>query len=193
MVAKLWTYLPSTPGSALRADPVFYGRLARETGRRTSVDGFVVPIRSGRAWPVRAGQLCRIVVVEGAQVADFNCWNLHNPRERFWAARTKQLHRAHVTTFDRLWSTLPYLRPMLTITNDTVQYSAGIQKIEAPPPSSRPAPIATSAHRMGRTMRRAYHRVQASPASRGCRLRAPPAGSAGFIFRYPLTSSPNRR
>jgi uncharacterized protein len=122
MAAKLWTYLPSTPGGALEADPAFYGRLARETDRRTPVDAFVVPIRSGRAWPVRAGELCRIVVIDGPQVADFNCWSLHNPRERFWAARTKQLHRAHVTTLDRLWSTLPYLRPMLTITNDTVQY-----------------------------------------------------------------------
>ena len=55
-------------------------------------------------------------------MADFNAWHLHNPRERFWASRTKQLHRAHVTTHDRLWSTLPYLRPMATITNDTVQY-----------------------------------------------------------------------
>jgi len=27
-----------------------------------------------------------------------------------------------VTTYDRLWSTLPYLRPMLTITQDTIQY-----------------------------------------------------------------------
>jgi uncharacterized protein len=122
MTAKPWTYLPSTPGGPLEADTAFYGRLARETDRRTPVDAFVVPIRSGRAWPVRAGQLCRIVVIEGPQVADFNCWSLHNPRERFWAARTKQLHRAHVTTLDRLWSTLPYLRPMLTITNDTIQY-----------------------------------------------------------------------
>ena len=55
-----------------------------------------------------------------AQVADFNAWHLNNPRERFWAACTKQLHRAHVTTFDRLWSWIPYLRPMLTITGDTV-------------------------------------------------------------------------
>jgi uncharacterized protein YcgI (DUF1989 family) len=97
-------------------DRPFYDRLARETTTRTLVDRFVVPIRSGRAWPVRAGQLCRIVTVEGPQVADFNAWHLHNPRERFWASRTKQLHRAHVTTGDRLWSTLPYLRPMATIT-----------------------------------------------------------------------------
>src|SRR5439155_84428 len=31
-----------------------------------------------------------------------------------------QPQRAHVTTFDRLWSCLPYLRPMVTITNDTL-------------------------------------------------------------------------
>jgi uncharacterized protein YcgI (DUF1989 family) len=116
-----WTYLPSH-GGPLAVDRPFYDRLARQTARRTVVDRFVVPIRSGRAWPVRAGQICRIVVIEGPQVADLNCWNLHNPRERFWASRTKQLQASHVTTYDRLWSTLPYLRPMLTITNDTIEY-----------------------------------------------------------------------
>ena len=110
------------PGSPIDVDREFYDRLAQNIDERTPVDQFVVPIRSGRAWPVRAGQLCRIVVVEGPQVADFNAWNFHNPRERFWSARTKQLHRAHVTTYDRLWSCLPYLRPMLTITNETVRY-----------------------------------------------------------------------
>jgi uncharacterized protein YcgI (DUF1989 family) len=49
-------------------------------------------------------------------------WSLTNPRERFWASRTRQLHQAHVSTFDRLWSCLPYLRPMLTITADSIQY-----------------------------------------------------------------------
>ena len=108
--------------SPLDVDRELYDGLARETDGRSLVDEFVVPIRSGRAWPVRAGQLCRIVVVEGPQVADFNAWSLGNPRERFWAARTKQLHRAHLTTYDRMWSCLPYLRPMLTITNDTIKY-----------------------------------------------------------------------
>ena len=122
MSERPWTYLPTTPGGPLAVDRPFYNRLASETSRRTLVERFVIPIRSGRAWPLRAGQLCRIVIVEGPQVADFNCWSLHNPRERFWASRTKQLHRAHVTTHDRLWSSLPYLRPMLTITNDTLRY-----------------------------------------------------------------------
>ena len=91
MPATPWTYLPSTPGGPLAIDRAFYDRLARETDRRTPVERFVVPIRTGRAWPVRSGQLCRIVTIEGPQVADFNCWHLANPRERFWAARTKQL------------------------------------------------------------------------------------------------------
>ena len=56
----------------------------------------------------------------GPQVGDLNIWNLHNPRERFWAARTRQLQRSHVTVFDRLWSCLPYLRPLVTITGDSL-------------------------------------------------------------------------
>src|SRR6266496_1749220 len=104
------------PGSPIAVDHAFYDRLAQQTPSRTLVERFIVPMRSGRAWPVRAGQLFRIVAVEGPQVADFNAWNLDNPRERFWASRTKQLHRAHVTTYDRLWSSLPYLRPLPTIT-----------------------------------------------------------------------------
>jgi uncharacterized protein YcgI (DUF1989 family) len=121
-MASFWTYLPSRYVHALEIDRSFYDRLARETTGRRLVDRFVVPIRSGRAWPVRAGQLCRIVIVEGPQVADFNCWNLHDPRERFWAARTRQLQRSHMTTYDRLWSTLPFLRPMATIVADTIRY-----------------------------------------------------------------------
>jgi len=81
-----------------------------------------VPMRSGKAWSVLAGQVCRIVAVEGPQVVDFNAWNLHNPRERFWAARTKQLHSAHLKVFDRFWSCLPYLRPIATITGDSINY-----------------------------------------------------------------------
>jgi hypothetical protein len=121
MTSTRWTYLPSDEGS-LAIDHEMYTRLAYETARRKLVDSFVIPIRSGRAWPVRAGQVCRVNVTEGPQVADFNAWNLHNPRERFWASRSRQLHQAHVSTFDRLWSCLPYLRPMLTIVADTVSF-----------------------------------------------------------------------
>ncbi|RSM75824.1 DUF1989 domain-containing protein [Kibdelosporangium aridum] len=108
------------PGSVIDVDRAFYDRLA--TGPRDLVDEFVIPIRSGRAWEVPAGMLCRLITTPaGPQVGDLNVWNRHNPRERLWAARTRQLQSAHVTTYDRLWSTLPYLRPLLTITKDTLE------------------------------------------------------------------------
>ncbi|MGX7000165.1 urea carboxylase-associated family protein [Caballeronia sp. KNU42] len=109
-----------TQGSALEVDRDFYTRVATAPETRTLVDSAVVPIRSGYAWKVPAGHVFRIVTIEGPQVADLNIWNLHNPRERFWASRTRQLQQAHVSTFDRLWSTLPYLRPLVTITDDSL-------------------------------------------------------------------------
>lgn len=106
------------PGSILHADRDFYTSITK--AERTHVDSFTLPIRSGRAWTVPEGHLVRISTPEGPQVGDLNIWNLHNPRERFWAARTRQLHGSHVSTYDRLWSCLPYLRPMVTIIADSL-------------------------------------------------------------------------
>jgi uncharacterized protein len=39
-----------------------------------------------------------------------------------WASRTRQMQAAHVTVFDRLWSTLPFLRPLVTITADSLSW-----------------------------------------------------------------------
>lgn len=109
----------ASEGSVLHANRTFYSRVA-ETKARELVENFIVPIRSGRAWRVPAGHICRISTPEGPQVGDLNIWNLHNPRERFWASRTRQLHAAHVTVFDRLWSGLPHIRPMVTIVGDSL-------------------------------------------------------------------------
>src|SRR5438132_971312 len=80
----------SSRDSPLTVAQAFYERLANAVEERHLEENFVVPVRSGKAWPVKAGQICRIVAIEGPQVVDFNAWNLHNPREQFWAARTKQ-------------------------------------------------------------------------------------------------------
>lgn len=110
-----------TRGSALDVDREFYARIASTQDARELEDHFVIPIRSGQAWRVPAGCVFRISIVDGPQVGDLNIWHLHNPRERMWASRTRQLQRAHVSTFDRLWSTLPYLRPLATIIADTLE------------------------------------------------------------------------
>lgn len=107
------------PDGPLDVDASFYAAIANSTDR-TLQHSLTVPIRSGRAWEVKAGQVCRLVTIDGPQVGDLNLWNLHNPRERLWASRTRQLQSAHVSVHDRLWSNLPYLRPMITITVDTL-------------------------------------------------------------------------
>ncbi|GIZ46321.1 hypothetical protein CKM354_000945000 [Cercospora kikuchii] len=108
----------ASPGSILHADQDFYQTVA--AAERTLITCFTLSIRSGRAWKAPAGSIVRLSTPEGPQVGDLNIWNLHDPRERFWAARTRQLHASHVTTYDRLWSVLPFLRPMVTIIHDSL-------------------------------------------------------------------------
>lgn len=113
-------------GSPIHPDQDLYTSIANAP--KKLVESFTIPIRSGRAWVVPKGNVCRINTLLGPQVGDLNIWNLHNPRERFWAARTRQLHRSHVSVFDRLWSCLPYLRPLVTITGDSLS-SYGIDGV----------------------------------------------------------------
>jgi uncharacterized protein len=80
----------------------------------------IVPPREARAFDVPAGHFFRIVSLEGPQVGDLNLWNAANLAERFFSGKTRALHATHVTTGARLWSALPYLRPMATITYDTL-------------------------------------------------------------------------
>ncbi len=110
----------ASEGGALDVDTAFYDSIAGRAGRHELVESFEIPIRSGRAWQVPAGHSCRIVTVVGPQVGDLNVWNSHDPREHMWTARTRQLQRAHVSIHDRIWSTLPFLRPLLTVTDDTL-------------------------------------------------------------------------
>lgn len=110
----------ATEGGPLDVNRDFYRAIANDSSRELT-ESIHLPIRSGIGWKIPAGSVCRITTIEGPQVADLNLWNADNPRERFWASRTKQLHAAHLTTFNRMWSTLPYLRPMATIVADTLE------------------------------------------------------------------------
>ena len=102
-----------------RFDAAFY---ARARAGMSKVDEIVVPPRQGRAFGVPAGHFFRIVSIDGPQVGDLNLWHAHDLAERFYSAKTRALHATHVTTGDRLWSTLPKLRPMATITHDTLAW-----------------------------------------------------------------------
>ncbi len=76
--------------------------------------------RDAACFRVAAGQFFRISSVEGPQVGDLNLWNANNLAERFYSGKSRALHGTHLTTGERMWSSFPYLRPMATITEDTL-------------------------------------------------------------------------
>jgi uncharacterized protein len=82
---------------------------------------FLISYRSKLPSHSPIGQICTLSTPYGPQVGDLNIFSLHNPRERFWASRTKQLHAAHISVGDRLWSNLPYMRPLVTIIADSLK------------------------------------------------------------------------
>jgi uncharacterized protein YcgI (DUF1989 family) len=57
----------SKSGGPLDVDRKFYQRLA-ESQDRELIDKFVIPIRSGKAWKVPAGYLCRIIAITGLKI-----------------------------------------------------------------------------------------------------------------------------
>jgi len=92
-------------------------------GKAELVEELVIPARGALSWNVPAGHLWRILCSHGPQVADMNCWNAHQPQqERFYSSKTRQIHATHLSTGDRLWSNMPYLRPLATIVADTISY-----------------------------------------------------------------------
>jgi uncharacterized protein YcgI (DUF1989 family) len=101
-----------------------YNREFYEAARKgmAQVAEIIVPPRDARAFNVPAGHFFRILSVEGSQVGDLNLWNANDLTERFFSGKTRALHATHVSTGDRLWSTLPCLRPMATITHDTLDW-----------------------------------------------------------------------
>lgn len=88
----------------------------------TKISELLVPARDALSFTVPAGHFFRIVSVDGPQVGDLNLWNAGDTNERFFSGKTRALHGTHLSTGDRLWSNLPYLRPMATITQDTLDW-----------------------------------------------------------------------
>ncbi len=93
---------------------------ARET--LTKVADYTARPREAAAFHVPAGHFFRIISVEGPQVGDLNLWNANNHAEKFYSGKTRALHGTHVTTGEQMWSSIPYLRPMVTITHDTLNW-----------------------------------------------------------------------
>ncbi|WP_082547330.1 MULTISPECIES: DUF1989 domain-containing protein [Rhizobium] len=86
------------------------------------IETVVIPPREARTWEVPAGHFCRMLCTEGPQVGDLNLFNLHDLSERFYSGKTRALNGTHVGVGDQLFSSFPYLRPIATITYDTLDW-----------------------------------------------------------------------
>ncbi len=93
---------------------------AREGAVKTAE--VLVEPRDAAAFRVPAGQFFRITSVDGPQVGDLNLWNANDLNERFYSGKTRALHGTHISCGERMWSSLPSLRPMATITADTLAW-----------------------------------------------------------------------
>ncbi len=104
--------LPAPDLPALRAARAGWTRLAE----------VLVPAREARCFDVTAGHFFRITCVDGPQVGDLNLWSAVDLGERFFSGKTRALHGTHLSTGDRMWSNLPHLRAMATITDDSLDW-----------------------------------------------------------------------
>ena len=86
------------------------------------INSELIPPRSASCINVNAGQFFRIKSVDGPQVGDLNLWSREELSEFFYSGKTRALYGTHVSTKDRLWSSLPTMRPMATITHDTLDW-----------------------------------------------------------------------
>ncbi len=100
-------------------DPEYY---AESRDDLTLVDEVLVAPRDAETFEVPAGYFFRIVCPEGPQVGDLNLWNANDINERFFSGKTRALYGTHISTGDRMMSTLPYLRAMATVTHDTLDW-----------------------------------------------------------------------
>jgi uncharacterized protein len=91
------------------------------------VESIRVPARHGRAFEMKKGQTLRLTQQAGSQVIDLNAWNRSNPREMFFAGRTRIIEGAHPSTGSRLWSVEPWMRPMFTIVADTADRTPSLK------------------------------------------------------------------
>ena len=86
------------------------------------IDEIIIPPREAKCFYVNGGNFFRIESIEGPQVGDLNIFNKNNLKEKFYSGKTRAIHGTHLTKGNQMWSSFPYLRPLATITHDTLEW-----------------------------------------------------------------------
>ncbi len=92
--------------------------------QRRLVEDLIVPARHGKGVLVQKGQILRIHLPEGKQVADVSFLNADNHREGFHVGQTTALNMlegvGNLKRVQKLYSRPPYENVMLTVVDDPV-------------------------------------------------------------------------
>lgn len=106
-------------------DPDFFEQVRNAKANYRPLENTVIPPNNGKGFSVKKGQIFRIVQVEGPQVVDVALWNLNEPKEIFRPEHSFLIEGWFVGENTRLWSDVPYFRPMATCIEDTVDNQVG--------------------------------------------------------------------
>ncbi len=102
-------------------DVKFYDEVRAAKAGYRLMDKFSVPPYSGLGFTVKKGQTFRIIEEEGPQIVDIAIWNANNHKEGFNAYRNRLIEGGVIRLYSRLWSEVPWLRPMATCIEDQVE------------------------------------------------------------------------
>jgi uncharacterized protein YcgI (DUF1989 family) len=70
---------------------------------------------TGRAVPVMQGEVLTITLIEGPQCVDFNCFNLHDYKERLSVGHMRRYGGFRVNPGSVLWSAPPRFNPLMVL------------------------------------------------------------------------------
>jgi uncharacterized protein len=115
----------SDTDSRYRLDTAFYDSLRAARPRFKLASRTVLAPYSGKGFVVTAGQTFRVIEETECQIADVAIWNAHNPDEYFSAMRSWLAEGWIIRPNTRIWSELPWFRPMVTCLGDTVVQPPG--------------------------------------------------------------------
>src|SRR5215510_7580036 len=97
----------------------------------------LIPATEGAGFVVRRGETLKVIDVEGHQIGDFICFNLHHPREKLSTGETVNFNSlagsgsTHLTVGSKFYSNLQ--NPMFEIVEDLAK---GVHDLQFAPCSS---------------------------------------------------------
>lgn len=101
----------------LQGTPInsFYIDISQQRSTFKLVQQDIILAESGKGFVVKAGQVFRIVQIDGPQIGDVWLFNQQNPQEKFMGHTTFLHEGAYPKQYSQFWSCMPHVRPMATM------------------------------------------------------------------------------